>query len=152
MLAPSTIAPGPFASPGPLASMHQGSPMFVHAVPQAVAEPASIASAVQQLAEALPPAMAMSMLPMHQRPPMMGMVAAAPAATHTSRSSMTRPAPARAGLRLPPVRWQVESDDEDLDAGEAEAASSWQGPVRFDRWAAASAVVVALGVVLIVLL
>lgn len=51
----------------------------------------------------------------------------------------------------PPVRWALEADDEDAPEGD-DVDAAWEGPVRFDLWAAASAGVVALGVCLIALL
>lgn len=49
----------------------------------------------------------------------------------------------------PAVQWKLEEDQEEV-AETVDAA--WEGPVRFDVWAAASAGVVALGVMLIALM
>jgi hypothetical protein len=67
----------------------------------------------------------------------------------------TAPAPKQVAPLAPSkplgaVRWQLEADDEDeVDTAHDDA---WEGPVRFDVWAAASAGVVALGVMLIALM
>ncbi|MDX2009391.1 MAG: hypothetical protein SFW67_04330 [Myxococcaceae bacterium] len=60
------------------------------------------------------------------------------------------PAPVGGTRPLGPVRWQLEADDEADEAVVHDEA--WEGPVRFDVWAAASAGVVALGAVLIALI
>jgi hypothetical protein len=49
------------------------------------------------------------------------------------------------------VRWQLEADDDELDESAA-GDEAWEGAVRFDVWAAASAGVVALGIMLIALM
>ena len=50
----------------------------------------------------------------------------------------------------PAIQWKLEEDEEEESAEGVDAA--WEGPVRFDIWAAASAGVVALGVMLIALM
>ena len=49
----------------------------------------------------------------------------------------------------PAIQWKLEDDEEEV-AESVDAA--WEGPVRLDVWAAASAGVVALGVMLIALM
>jgi hypothetical protein len=57
--------------------------------------------------------------------------------------------PAAPKKPAPRVTWALEEED---DAPESAADDSgWEGPVRFDLWAAASAGVVALGIALVAL-
>ena len=51
----------------------------------------------------------------------------------------------------PPVKWALDADDEAEIAAET-FDPAWEGPIRFDLWAAASAGVVALGLCLIALM
>lgn len=62
---------------------------------------------------------------------------------------VARPSPAR--QVAPRVQWVLEAEQEESHDHESSDAA-WEGPVRFDLWAAASAGVVALGVVIIALL
>lgn len=65
--------------------------------------------------------------------------------------SVTAPLPQASAPRRspPPVKWALETDDEVSDETFDPA---WEGPIRFDLWAAASAGVVALGLSLIALM
>lgn len=60
-----------------------------------------------------------------------------------------RPSPSR--QPAPRIQWVLEEEEAE-EAAEESGDVAWEGPVRFDLWAAASAGVVALGVVLIALL
>ncbi|MDP3499931.1 MAG: hypothetical protein Q8S33_06350 [Myxococcales bacterium] len=51
----------------------------------------------------------------------------------------------------PPVKWALDAEDE-ADVADESFDPAWEGPVRFDLWAAASAGVVALGLSLIALM
>ncbi|MBE2251642.1 MAG: hypothetical protein IAE78_19015 [Myxococcus sp.] len=51
----------------------------------------------------------------------------------------------------PQVKWVLEADEEDEPSAD-EGDAAWEGPVRFDRWAMASAGIVAAGLCLIALM
>jgi hypothetical protein len=66
---------------------------------------------------------------------------------------MTPAAPVKAvAVRkpAPPIQWSLEEEDDDAAPETADVA--WEGPIRFDLWAAASAGVLALGVAIIALM
>lgn len=66
---------------------------------------------------------------------------------------MTPAAPVKAVAArkpAPQIQWVLEEEDE--DAAPETADQAWEGPIRFDMWAAASAGVLALGVAIIALL
>ncbi len=71
-------------------------------------------------------------------------------AAHRPVGAAPRVAPVETPRPRGPVRWQLEADEAEDES--AEHDDTWEGPVRFDVWSAASAGVVVLGAVLIALM
>ncbi|MBL8922039.1 MAG: hypothetical protein JNJ54_24530 [Myxococcaceae bacterium] len=96
------------------------------------------------------PVVAHASIPAVAAPPVVVAVAPAPVVTRPSVPTVAAPRPSPARQAAPRIQWVLEADEEEAHDESSDAA--WEGPVRFDLWAAASAGVVALGVVIIALL